>query len=105
MCVCLFGLFFLPSLPKTGWERSLGVIWACGQLLVPQGDGTFLSTLLQPGVMRRVNPVRIVWVLLYLEYSEVDACGGAGEGWREGRTEEALAALIVDGGREIFLAP
>lgn len=69
------------------------------------GDGTFLSTLLQPGVMRRVNPVRIVWVLLYLEYSKVDACGGAGESRREGRTEKALAALIVDGGREIFLAP
>ena len=35
----------------------------------------------------------------------MDACVGAGESWREGRTEEALAALIVDGGREIFLAP
>ena len=34
-------------------------------------------------------------------YSKVDACGGGGESWREGRTEEALAALIVDGGGEI----
>ena len=44
------------------------------------GDGTILSTLLQPGVMRRVNPVRIVWVFIIFGVLQGGCLWGR---WRE----------------------